>query len=56
MQNLKTKTKVTRKQLTVRLPEEVHRALKIRGAEEGRNMGELVERLVRQYLVKEKRT
>ena len=43
--------KDVRKQLTIRLPLDVHRALKIRVAEEGRNMGELVERLVRKYLV-----
>jgi len=43
--------KDARKQLTIRLPRDVHRALKIRVAEEGRNMGELVERLVREYLV-----
>jgi len=40
-----------RKQLTIRLPVDVHRALKIRVAEEGRNMAELIERLVREYLV-----
>ena len=39
------------KQLTIRIPQDVHRALKIRVAEEGRNMGELIEGLVRQYLV-----
>ena len=48
--NMKTK-KVNWKQLTIRLPEDVHRALKVRVAEEGRNMGELVEGLVRRYLV-----
>jgi len=40
-----------RKQLTIRLPADVHRALKIRVAEEGRNMAELIERLIREYLV-----
>ena len=49
--SMKTKPKVTWKQLTIRLPADVHRALKIRVAEEGRNMGELVEGLVRQWLV-----
>ena len=48
---MKTKPKVTWKQLTIRLPADVHRALKVRVAEEGRNMGELVEGLVRQWLV-----
>jgi len=49
--SMKTKPKVTWKQLTIRLPADVHRALKVRVAEEGRNMGELVEGLVRQWLV-----
>lgn len=40
------------KQLTVRVPAEVHRALKIRAAEEGRGCGLIVEELVRSYLVK----
>jgi len=52
---MRTKPKVIWKQLTIRLPVDVHRALKVRVAEEGRNMGELVEGLVRQWLVKEKR-
>ena len=46
------KPKAAWKQLTVRLPEDVHRALKVRVAEEGRNMGEVIEGLVRLYLVK----
>jgi plasmid stability protein len=53
---MKPKTpKVIWKQLTIRLPADVHRALKVRVAEEGRNMGELIEGLVRQYLVGGKR-
>lgn len=50
-----TKQKDTRKQLTIRLPEDLHRALKVRVAQEGRNMAELVERLVREYLVEGRR-
>ena len=55
-EDMKTQTepkteKTTWKQLTIRLPENVHRALKVRVAEEGRNMGDLIEGLVRQYLV-----
>jgi predicted HicB family RNase H-like nuclease len=44
------------KQLTIRIPEEVHRALKIRVAEEGGSMAEVIEKLVREYLVKGKRS
>jgi len=39
-----------RKQLTLRLPFDVHLELKIRAAKEGRSMGELIERLIRQWL------
>jgi len=39
------------KQLTVRVPPEVHRALRIRAAEEGRSCAVIVEGLVRRYLV-----
>ena len=38
------------KQLTIRIPEDVHRALKVKVAVESRNMAEVVEGLVRQYL------
>lgn len=48
------KTKGIHKQLTIRLPADVHKALKIQVAEEGRSMGELVEGLVRRYLVGKK--
>jgi predicted HicB family RNase H-like nuclease len=47
-----SKLKPTWKQLTVRLPEEVHRALKIHAAEVNSGMAEIIERLVREYLVK----
>jgi predicted HicB family RNase H-like nuclease len=39
------------KQLTVRVPPEVHRALRIKAVEEGRSCAVIVEGLVRQYLV-----
>lgn len=39
------------KQLVARVPPEVHRALRIRAAEEGRSCAVIVEGLVRQYLV-----
>ena len=38
------------KQLTVRVPEEVHRNLKIQAAEEGLPVAVIVEALIRQYL------
>ena len=43
------------KQLTVRIPPEVHRALRIRSAEEGRSATVIIEGLIRQYLVGGKR-
>ena len=43
--------KITWKQLTVRIPAEVHRGLKIRAAEEGRSVAVTIEGLIRQYLV-----
>ena len=48
---MKTKTpKVIWKQLTIRVPVEVHRALKVRAAEEGRSLAVIIEGLVRGYL------
>ena len=44
------KEKATLKQLTVRFPVDVHRALKVRVAEDGRSMGEVMEGLARQYV------
>ncbi len=44
-------TKVIWKQTTIRIPADVHRALKVRAAEEGRSVAEIVEALIRQYLV-----
>ena len=43
------------KQLVARIPEEVHRALKIRAAEEGRSVAVIIEGLIREYLVKGER-
>lgn len=41
---------VTWKQLTVRIPVEVHRGLRIRAAEEDRSCAVIIEELIRQYL------
>jgi len=38
------------RQMTVRLPLDVHRALKIYAAEDGRSMAEIIEELVRKRL------
>ena len=48
---MKTKPKDNMKQLVARIPEEVHRALKIRAAEDGQSVAVIVEGLIRQYLV-----
>ena len=42
----------TMKQLAVKVPEEVHRALKIKAAEEGKSVAVIVEGIIREYLVK----
>ena len=39
------------KQLVAKVPEEVHRALKIRAAEEGKSIGIIVEGLIRHYIL-----
>jgi len=44
------------KQLTIRVPSEVHRALKIRAAEEERSCSVIVEGLIRRYLVGEEKS
>ena len=44
------KTKDNMKQLVARIPEEVHRALKIRAAEEGKSVAVIIEGLIREYL------
>lgn len=43
---------ITWKQMTIRIPIEVQKALKIRAVEEEKTVGEVVERLIREYLVK----
>ncbi len=50
---MKTKPKENQKQLVARLPEEVHRALKIYAAEEGKSVAVIVEGLIREFLTKE---
>jgi predicted HicB family RNase H-like nuclease len=49
---MKTKPKESMKQLSAKVPEEVHRALKVRAAEEGKSVAVIVEGLIREYLVK----
>ncbi len=51
-ETMKTKQPNTNKQLVVRVPEEVHRALKVRAAEKGKSVAVIVEGLIREYLVK----
>lgn len=41
------------KQLTLRLPEELHREFKLSAIKEGRTMGDTAIRLIREYLKKE---
>jgi predicted HicB family RNase H-like nuclease len=48
---MKKKPLVEWKQLTIRVPVEVHRALKVRAAEEGRSLAVIIEGMVREYLV-----
>ena len=48
---MKTKPNDNMKQLVARIPEEVHRALKIRAAENGKSVAVIVEGLIREYLV-----
>ena len=49
---MKTKQKDNMKQLVARVPEEVHRAMKIRAAEEGKSVAIIVEKLLREYLAR----
>ena len=49
---MKTKPKESMKQLVARVPVEVHKALKIRAAEEGKSVAVIVEGLIREYLTK----
>lgn len=48
---MKTKPKANMKQLVARVPEEVHRALKVRAAEEGKSVAVILERLIRHYVL-----
>jgi len=48
---MKTKLNDGMKQLVARVPVEVHRALKIRAAEEGKSAAVIVEGLIRHYLL-----
>lgn len=48
---MKTKSLSNLKQLVARVPVEVHRALKIKAAEEGKSIAVVVEKLIREYLV-----
>ena len=38
------------KSLTIRIPEKLHRALKVKAAQEGRSMVDIVEAVLKQYL------
>jgi len=49
---MKTKPKESMKQLSAKVPEEVHRALKVRAAEEGKSVAVIVEGLIREYVQK----
>lgn len=49
--NTKTKTP-NYKQLVARIPEDVHRALKVRAAAQGKSVAVIIEGLVREFLVK----
>ena len=53
---MKTKLNDGMKQLVARVPVEVHKALKIRAAEEGRSVAVIVEGLIREYIQKGDRT
>lgn len=48
---MKTKAPDHLKQLVARVPVEVHHALKIKAAEEGKSIGIIVEGLIRHYIL-----
>ena len=50
--NMKKQLNDGRKQIVARVPVEVHRAIKVRAAEEGKSVAVIVEKLVREYLTK----
>ena len=41
------------KQIGAKVPKELHHALKVRAAEEGKSISEIVEALIRKYIHKE---
>ena len=49
---MKTKLKDKMKMLVARVPEEVHKAIKVRSAEEGKSIAVVVEGLIREYVQK----
>ena len=49
---MKTKLNDGMKQLVARVPVEVHRAIKVRAAEEGKSVAVIVEKLIREYIKK----
>ena len=53
---MKTKLNDGMKQLVARIPVEVHKALKIRAAEEGKSVAVIVEGLIREYVQKGEKT
>lgn len=53
---MKTKPKESMKQLSAKVPEEVHKALKVRAAEEGKSVAVIVEGLIREYVQKGEKT
>ena len=50
--NMKKQLNDGRKQIIARVPVEIHRALKVRAAQEGKSVAVIVEKLVREYLRK----
>ena len=48
---MKTKPKDKMKMLVARVPEEVHKAIKVRSAEEGKSIAVVVEGLIRHYIL-----
>ena len=47
---MKSTAEVKTKSLTIRIPEELHRALKVKAAEHGKTMSVVVERLIKAFL------
>ena len=53
---MKTKPKDKMKMLVAKVPEEVHKAIKVRSTEEGKSIAVVVEGLIREYIQKGERT